>query len=282
MRLALLFLVLVPFALAIVGPNMLLGNPHTNTPTCVWSLQTKPKENPLGVIGSVDLAFKAGFNAVFVPIQKTKDNFPRMVVSTDETIATKTMMQVSQNYANQGEFVPLLGEFLGSTSSTIEVILVPVQSPNDVDMIIHELSQTTRDSSSVVLVIPEELAYTSHDGSDALSRFRSLVPDGQAMIYFENYTGHWETPVLARKMEELKINIMAVPASKIDNHLIDMCKGMGIHVGAFGANTRAEITKMLGSDISFFTSSSPITYLDITGKKNNLPVYKSHAAIMLG
>lgn len=277
-----LFIAVLQVALGEVGPHMMYGD-SMRSPTCVLSLQVNTKENPGGIMGGVHLAYKTGFNAVYVPIQKTRDAFPRMVVSTDPTVSGKTMMQISQSANSQGNSVHLLGEFLGSTSNLIEVMLMSASVPSDVDMIVHEMSQTSRDTSSFVLVIPPRLAETQKDGSDALSRFRSLVPDGRAMIYFDEYTRSLEAiPQVLGLAKTVGVDVVAVPAAEVEENLLGLARAENVHVGAFNADTEREIKTVMNSTVSFFTTRNPWAYLTITAPKSKIPVVKSHAAVILG
>lgn len=269
MKLIILLLIIYGAAGSLIGSK----------PTCVLSLQIGTKKDPVGIMGGIHLAYKTGFNAVFVPIQKTGDAFPRMVVSTDPMISGQTMLQISQ----KGGPIHLLGEFLGITSNMVEILLMMVQHPNDVDMIVHEIGQTSRGTSSFVLVIPPQLAEVQKDKSDALSRYRSLVPDGKSLIYFEDYRKSYEEIFkilgIAKKSG---VDLIAVPAGEIDETLVIQSKLHGIAVGAFNVDTETEMRTIMNSTVAFFTTRNPWAYLSLTVPKNKIPVVKSHAAVFLG
>lgn len=254
--------------------NVLLGE---CTPIPIVSLRDSFEEG--GIMKSVDFAYQTGFNAVFVPLQKTRDSYARFVVSTDPKISESSLLEYHQQSSSYKGYATLLGEFLGGTSSTIQTLFIPIYSHDDVDRIVHEISISPRSNTDFVMVLPDELAELKPDKSDAISRFRSLVPGGKIVLYDDEYQEH-ETALLLHLAKSLGIDQIAVPADLITSDLVDTAHLNYINVGTFYADTEEKIRKAIDLDVDFFTTQEPLQYLTLTSKKTTKTVNKSHSAVL--
>jgi hypothetical protein len=241
------------------------------------------KERDGGIMEAADFAFSTGFNVVFVPLQKTQDEYPRFVVSNNQKISQWTMLEYHQHEQPRGSFTPLLGEFLSGTADTLKTLLIPIQAAEDVDSIVHELSLSPRSSDSFLLVLPHNLSEIRHDQSDAISRYRGLVPGGDIILFKEDYKGEEdETTQLIQRVHRLEINKIAVPYESCNAELVEIAHFNNVTVGVFDANSKEQIQLTIQLGVDFFTTQEPLNYLTMTSKKTKKNVIKGHAAVFFG
>jgi hypothetical protein len=251
------------------------------SPLAIVSLKDQWREG--GVMENADFAYSMGFNAVFVPLQKTRDEYPRLVVSSNPEISKFTMLEYHQNAPHRSSYSPLLGEFLGNTANTIKTLLIPIQTPDDVDTIVHELSLSPRSSNTFVLVVPHDLVAMQPNQDDAISRYRSLVPDGDIILYKEDFQGREdECTKLIHQLHALEISKLAVPATSIGKEIVQMAHFNNITVGAFYADSKELIRDVSDLGVDFFTTQEPLNYLSFSSKKMYKHVNKAHAAVVFG
>lgn len=230
------------------------------------------------IMESVDFVYSLGFNMVYVPLQKTKDEYPRFVVSSNSEISKQTMLEYHKSKSSSN---PLLGEFLGSTSDTIKTLLIPVKAPEDVDSIVHELSTSPRRANSFVLVIPDYLAYLKVDQTDAISRYRTLVPGGDVVLCKQDYLAK-DGPELLYQAKNLEIDKIAVPIDSADAEFVRLSHLNNVTVGVFFADSKEQMKKAETLGVDFFTTQEPIIYLSLNARKSYKQIPKAHAAVFFG
>lgn len=236
-----------------------------------------------GILQNAEFAFRTGFNTVLVPLQKTRDLYPRLVVSNDHTISSQTMLEFRQSVESRKYMVPLLGEFLGVTASTIQTLLVPIQDHEDVDTIAHEFILSPRSIDSFSLVLSPFLANPKDDHTDAISRYRALVPDGDIVIYEEKFQGTTgESVSLVQQAHKNGVHKVAVPAPKITEELVKMARFNNLSIGAFDVDTDKTLAFVMDLELDFFTTQEAIKYLALTSKRIYKNMNKAHAAVFFG
>lgn len=130
------------------------------------------------------------------------------------------------------------------------------------------------------MVIPASLAIILEDHSDAVSSYKSLIPDGDIILYDQHFTGtHTDIGRLIQQAQTCEIQKLAVNVDMLTEELVFVAHANDIEIGAFNADTDIALNTLLNIGIDFFTTKEPITYLMVTSPKLQKIVNKAHAAV---
>lgn len=231
-----------------------------------------------GIMKDVDTIFSMGFNHVLVPIQKTRDEKPRFLVTHDTKVSKLTMMQFHQNQTEDSQYIPMLSEFMANTNDMLENLWIPIESPEDVDVIVHQFSLVGRKSESFVMMIPQVLVNVSIDKMDAISRYNSLVSNGKIVMIVERVI---DVNDIVRKSIDNGIKYVVIPSEQIDKKLLDLFHANHISVGSLEVNGKKDIQRIKDINIDFLITKEPIHYLSLVSPKIGKHRSRTHLAILL-
>ena len=242
-------------------------------PSVVLNLNSSSSATEISKL--VSLGYSVGFDSVFAPLQITKDNYPRYMVSGDTRISETKILDYYQETSNNGNPVSVmsLSEFLGTSQEGVKKILLPVTKPEDVTAIVHDFSLSPRETSNFVMVLPYQLAEFNYDRSDSISRYKTMVPDGEIIILADRIENMLYIDILMAKS-------VLVPFDSINAQNVILAKEKGLTIGAFNVGTKQEFLQSQELGLDFVMVNDPLKYLTFTLKRPIKSAQRTHAATL--
>jgi hypothetical protein len=233
-----------------------------------------------GVLRSAKYAYSTGFDSVYVPLQKTKDEYPRFVVSTDENINHWTMMEYHRNQRASGSRSPLLGEFISMTSNLLKTMYVPVYEPEQVDAIFNELSLSSRNIDTFSMIVSHLLVSNDKRPDDCVSRYRQINPSGRVMMSYEGDLDDIVTMNLLNKTREHDIDTIIVPFGSIDESFVNVLQNRDVKVAVNELRDEKDVKNALDMNVDYVFIRDPKHYIYMSTKERQIDVRKIHASMM--